>query len=107
MKILNKTEVLQLLCETNKKYGMYISFSEDDDWNEIVKAAPYLLYDGNAQILNDCEAWLLFEDIEEMWKHFGLTVGPDGSTKLNDYTGVASVYAMTCNPHGQIETENT
>ncbi|TEU00623.1 MAG: hypothetical protein E3J23_01960 [Candidatus Stahlbacteria bacterium] len=106
MKILNKTEVLQQLCKTNKKYGMYISFSEDEDWAEIEKAAPYLTKDCD-QILVDCEAWLLFDNGEEMHKYYDQTVGGDGPTKLNNYNGLAVVYALTCNPHGQLENENT
>jgi len=106
MKILNKTDILKRLCKNSEKYGMYISFSEDDDWAEVKEAAPYLTKDCD-QILVDCEAWLLFNDKEEMWSHYDRTVGDDGPTKLNNYSGPARVYALTCNPHGQLETENT
>ncbi len=107
MEILNRTEVLERLCKETKKYGMYISFSEDDEWAEVKKAAPYLSGEECYQILVDCEGWLLFDSEEEMMKHYDQTVGDDGPTELNNYTGSASVYAVTCNHHGQIETENT
>ena len=105
MEILDKTKVLERLCKKTERYIMYISFSEDEEWNEIINAAPYLK--GQDQILVDCEAWLLFYGEEEMYSYYDQTVGSDGPTKLNNYTGSASIYAMTCNPNGEIETENT
>jgi len=112
MEILDKTKILSRLCKETKKYGMYIAFSDDlyqekyDPWVEIKKAAPYLAEDCD-QILTDGEAWLLFDDKEDMWNHYNRTVGDDGPTKLNPYNGPAGIYALTCNPHGQFETENT
>jgi len=105
MEILDKTKVLERLCKNSDKCGMYIGFSEHEEWNEIINAAPYLK--GQDQILVDCEAWLLFENEEEMMKHYDQTVGDDGPTELNKYNGTALVYAVTCNHYGQIETENT
>jgi len=35
------------------------------------------------------------------------TVGDDGPTKLNDYNGPCRIYALTCDPFGQLLNENT
>lgn len=102
MKILNKTDVLKTICKDNKKCGMYISFDEGEDWSDVIKTAPYLAEDCD-QILVDCEAWLLFDDKEEMDKYYNLTVD---KTDLNNYSGRVKIYALTCNSHGQLENEN-
>ncbi len=105
MEILHKTTVLTRLCKEAKKYGMYVSFSEEDQWVDVISAAPYLK--DKDQIIVDCEGWLLFDTEEEMNNYYNQTVGDDGPTELNNYDGPARVYALTCNLHGQLENENT
>jgi len=106
MEILHKTTVLTQLCKEAKKYGIYISFLETEDWTEVTKAAPYLTKNCD-QVLVDGEAWILFDTAKEMHNCYDQTVGDDGPTELNNYDGPARVYALTCNLHGQLENENT
>lgn len=94
MKIYNKTGVLMTLCKEANKYGIYISFSDEEDYGRIIADAPYLAGDHD-QVINDCEAWLLFDTKEEMNNCYNQTE-KDGC-----------VYALTCNSLGQIENENT
>ena len=72
--------------------------------NETILA--YEEYGHHTQVLADGEAWLFFETEQEMYTHYCLTVGDDGS-KINLYQGDVRVYACTCNPEGKILTENT
>ena len=106
MKILEKTEVFKLLCKLSKKFGMYIMFGEDEDWGEVIKAAPYLTLD-NYQTLMEGRAIILFDNEEEMLDCYEKTVGDDGPTKKNQYVGKVRVYAVTCSSEGELLNENT
>ena len=107
MKILDKAGVLSVMCKLFEKYGMYISFVDDDEPLEVCKAAPYLDFDEHHQVFIDSCAWLLFDTEEDMLECYERTVGDDGPTKLNLYTGEARVYAITCSPTGELWNENT
>jgi len=86
---------------------MYISFDVDQSGLEIEKAAPYLNFDIHPQVFADGVAWLLFNTKEEMLDYYEQTVGDDGPTESNPYTGRACVYALTCSPAGKLWNENT
>ena len=114
MEIFDKIYMLSAICKISRKFGMYINFDkdqngpdEDQDWREIIKAAPYLDFSINHQIFLDGQAWLLFDSEEEMLICYNQTVGDDGPTKLNQYKGKATVYALTCSPIGELLNENT
>jgi len=116
MKILDKMETLQLLCKSNKKWGMFISWVDSggnrpvfryDLKDTLETPVPYLCYKNDAQAIMDGEAYLLFNDESEMCNHYDLTVGDDGPTQLNPYNGPFRVYAITCSPKGQLMNENT
>lgn len=106
MEALPRIEVLQKLCKVTNKWGLYIGLPES---GEISLAAPYLDNDDYAteQIRCDEEGWLLFDTEEEMEKYYYMTVGDDGPTKLNSYSGNTRIYALTCGPDGQLLNENT
>ncbi len=110
MKALASTESFQLLCKSTGKWGMFLSFSApEDELMELSKAAPYLNenLENYYQIMVEDSCILLFDTEEEMEGHYNQTVGDDGPTKLNSYNGHTRVYALTCNPEGQLLTENT
>lgn len=107
MKIFDKSKVLAELCKATKKYGMFISFSDELLLHEVVKDAPYLAENCD-QVVNDGEGWLLFDNEEEMEEYYEQTVGDDGPlVNIDEESRLGLVYALTCNPHGQFETENT
>lgn len=111
MQILHQTSTLEALCKATGKYGMLISWwsaavPPEDLFTELQKAAPYLTME-HAQAMIESQAFLLFDTREEMERHYDLTVGDDGPTELNSYSGPLRVYALTCNPEGQLENENT
>ena len=106
MKVYTGHDILAALCKAENKFGIYISFDYDDDWGEILKAAPYLEdLEDRSQILCDCHAYLIFDSEEDMRITYHETVGNDGPTLLNKYDGPARVYALTCGPDGFL-TEN-
>lgn len=126
---LDSVSALQALCKATGKYGMLINFDsagpEDFQgswWDELFKAAPYLkewfdgswgqgsiepLYKDGGQVLSDGFAMMLMDTEEEMWQMYYLTVGDDGPTETNSYSGPAKIYALTINSNGQLGTENT
>lgn len=108
MKIYTIMDAFQELCKSMKKWGMYISSSCSEEFiEEMPKAAPYLSWEEHPQIIMDGNGILLFDTEKEMWHHYDMTVGDDGPTKLNKYKGHTRVYALTCDPDGQLLTENT
>ena len=107
MKFYTHTDIFTELCRLNGKWGLYISFLDDDDLDEVIKAAPYLDYFEHGQILLEGSAIILCDTEEEMMNLYHQTVGDDGPTELNPYEGPVTVYALTCNPEGTLLTENT
>jgi hypothetical protein len=108
MKIINISgDTLCALCKVSEKWGMYISFVDHTDLQEIFKAAPYLNTEAFLRTCVDGCAYTLFDTEEEMMNLYHQTVGDDGPTKLNPYNGPARVYALTCDPQGNLLTENT
>jgi hypothetical protein len=108
MKKLNTHDVFALLCKSAKKWGVMISFSPTySTIQDIAKAAPYLKYTEDSQIIGDGWGVILCETEAEMENIFWSTVGDDGPTKLNSYDGNFRVYALTCDPEGQLLNENT
>lgn len=111
--------ILEALCRDQNKFGMFISFlpvSFAGETEEVYKAAPYLdlqvepsliPHGEQVQILCNGEGYLLFDTEEEMQALYAVTVGDDGPTKFNPYTGTERVYALTCSPTAGLLTENT
>ena len=113
--------VLQKLCKTTNKWGMFISIHERDEidyekecasdaapYLKISQEGPFQENDGaNLQIIADNVGYFLFDTKEEMGDYFWQTVGNDGPTKSNHYEGNISIYALTCSPEGQTLNENT
>jgi hypothetical protein len=112
MKAMSTHEVFQALCRATGKWGLYISFdryweNEDCIVDDLVKAAPYLAFPADGQVIMEGQGIILCDTEEERDRLFDQTVGDEGPTKLNPYNGPARVYALTCNPDGQLGNENT
>lgn len=106
MEKLNIIKVMQMLAKAIKKPCMYINTNEDIfEWEEIIKAAPYLKDD--VRMFSDGIVILTFDDEKEMDHYYKMTVGDDGPTELNNYDGEARVYALTCSANGELMNENT
>jgi len=104
MELLDFHSVLIRLCKASGKWGMYIGISNGDFINEYL-AAPYLKK--NHQVVTDGSGIALFNTEREMKKYYNMTVGDDGPTNANPYSGKVRVYALTCDPNGQLLNENT
>lgn len=98
------SEILRELCRYRSKWGMWISTSSERP-DEVAKAAPYLSPDQVIALIFD-GAYLFFDTGEECQRHFDMTVGDDGPTALI-FDGPDTVFAVTCDPSGEPQTENT
>lgn len=114
--IVYKETILSILCRARKKWGMLADglltkhYQEEADLIEIRKAAPWISELPEYEImLAICEGYvyLFFDTEEEMKNVYNRTVGDDGSTDLNHYNGPWRVYAITCDPDGNLLNENT
>ena len=107
------SDVLSALCKASGQWGLYISISNgsDDDVltvESLCQAASWLTKEqAEALILGDWHAYVLFESADALTDAFNRTVGDDGPTELNPYDGPVRVYALTCDPAGRLQNENT
>jgi hypothetical protein len=117
VKFLTNTVLLEDYCKATGKYGMFINIGDwrtDEELKEIFKAAPYLDSENSndflnyiSQILCDGQGFIICDTRAEMERYYDLTVGDDGPTALNDYSGPCKIYALTCSPENGLENENT
>lgn len=114
MRKLTVIEAIQELSKALNKPCMYLQFNTTDIFEtdpqinilaEIIKAAPYLdLNDG--QMIVDEIGIIVFDNEEEMEKIYNQTKGDD-INHINNYKGLANIYAITCNSNGILLNENT
>lgn len=114
MKAYDSIKMFCELCRLSNKWGLYISFAWDvevvdgfDYYQELKKAAPYLDFDTHSQIISEGIGYFLFDTEEECKKYYNLTIGDDGPTDANDYSGPQHVYALTIDTNGKTRNENT
>lgn len=112
MKVLYKHEALKELCRATGQWGAYFDIydgelSPEIEFNEVLKAAPWLDRDKDVQVIMDRDGFVLFDSQEECEDTFSRTVGDDGPTKRNPYEGKVRVYMLTCSPAGEWMNENT
>jgi hypothetical protein len=107
--IVGPGDILSTLCKLKNRWGMYVGFGWEnlEDMNEVEKAAPYLKGDSMFQVRMNGYGYLFFNTQEELDNHYKQTVGDDGPTDINSYNGPARVYALTCDPAGELMSENT
>lgn len=110
MRFYGKHEAFRLLCRVTKKWGMHVAWPcvmGQQQIEELFKAAPYLDAEKHLQEICDGEAFLLFDTEEELVMFYDLTVGDDGPTETNNYSGPMRVYAVTYDNRGRCHNENT
>jgi hypothetical protein len=121
MKLHNHVQILEATAKGLGKWCMYASFTPPCDYEgeeyegvlletELLKAAPWAK-DLGQEILTfllDAGGGIISFDSEgECIAAYEATVGDDGPTKTNSYSGPLRVYALTCDPQGQTQNENT
>lgn len=109
---LDTCSALQLICKTQKVWGLH--FRVDEACEHVFRAAPWLKAapfggddDPLLQMVMEEHGIVLFETEDEMVRCFEATVGDTGPTKTNPYDGPCRVYVATCDPDGQLLNENT
>jgi len=112
-------EALCRLCKTLDKWGLYLSFDEEEFTpEEAKKACPFLNFEDDNdvnytedqtdyQAYSDGHIFVMCDTEEECYKLYNQTVGDDGPTDTNHYNGPCRVYALTINSNGEMESENT
>ena len=112
MEALNNTSILERLCESTEKWGLYISIfvpedmSFGEEFEEVTKACSFLNVKEHAHIISAGVGWFLFDTQEECEDHFQQCVG-DRPTQANPYKGSVKIYALACGPGGEFQNENT
>jgi hypothetical protein len=108
-KIFTVVELMIEYCKATGKWAMYISWDFDLIQNilDLTKAAPYLDFGQHTQVVSDECGILVFDTEEEMRDAYDRTVGDDGPTEKNPYSGNIRVYALTCSPTEGLLNENT
>jgi hypothetical protein len=102
--IFNAIDCFRDTCKLRKKWGIYYSFRVNDYWVDITQAIPFL---SDVEIVEQDHGMILFRTKKDMEHYYQQIVGDDGPTELNKYDGPAKVYAVTCDPKGNLLTENT
>jgi hypothetical protein len=94
MKFITRYEQFELLCKSTKKWGLYLGFDGCDTFAQVQVAAPYIDFDTWINDANVC----LFNSEEEMDEYFQQTICDEVEH---------GIFALTCNPDGQLLNENT
>ena len=106
MKVLDLFEIVELYCQASRKWCMYLSTTEQTNVKGVRLAAPYLSVDQCINLMNS-NLVLTFDSEEEMELCFERTIGDDGPTIRNLYSGDVQVYALTFSNSGIMMNENT
>jgi hypothetical protein len=109
MKALNACEILEATAKGLGKWCLRLTFGGQNQ--DLLLAAPCLKELDHADDLFDFISegggTLSFDTEAEAREAYGSTVGEDGPTKTNPYSGPVKVHACLCGPDGKIRTENT
>ena len=101
------SDAFPMLCKATGKWGIWVSWLDADDIEEVVKACPWLSEREHAGVLLDGCAIVLCETEAEVMALYDQVIGEDGPTRRNPYNGPVRVYALTCDPTGEGQDENT
>lgn len=103
--------VFEQACKATGKWGLMLSAggfdSIKDDPRELKSAAPYLSVDDVAMLWSGDTVFRLYDSETEARADFRQTVGDEGPTATNSYSGKISVFAALASPVVGIVTENT
>ena len=105
--VLGCITILSALCKAHNKWGMMLSTSSDKDEFEIQKAVPFLDIKDCFDLRYGEIKFILCEEKSVLYQLYQQVKGDDGPPELNNYGGPANVYALTCDPLGNWQNENT
>jgi len=103
---LTSTELFKAHCKSQSLWGLFVC-PAGEDISEVLQSCPLLEWPKDAQSLFDGQHFFFYDTERDMRDAYDFVVGDDGPTELNPYDGPARTYAMTCDPDGQLLTENT
>lgn len=106
--IASSSEMLQMLCKLQKKFGIFFSGAAAFETREplidkIEASAPWIkTLENRWDVLTWGQGFLFFDTEEEMWKVFRETNGDDTAKP-----GEVSIFMLTCSSDGVLWSENT
>ena len=112
MMVSRSSDILEALCRAKKQWGIFFNGTAPElgrnyekDSKNVKKSAPWLArltYEDRMAALCEGSGYLFFNTKKEMEKVYDETVSDDYPRK-----GLPSIYMLTCDPHGNLLTENT
>ena len=105
MQILFSYDWFKELCRASGKWGILLAW-HDDPLSELLLAAPYLKDFDQMNVQGHNSVTILCDTEQEIDDLFDQTHGDEPGTN-NPYRGECRIYALTCDPTGQLLTENT
>lgn len=110
--ITESSHILRVMCYNQKKWGIFFNGTSPDigaNYHQqsamIKESAPWiktLNAEDNMNVMCDGSGFLLFDTKDEMEKIYNMTVSDD-----NRKGDLPLIYMLTCNPDGELLTENT
>ena len=100
----------QAACQQAGKHGLWLSFPAWHTIGALFLAAPWLEGRQDSSLLQglgDGHVLVLFDTAAERDAAYRNTVGDDGPTATNSYSGPCRIYALTISPAGELMNENT
>ena len=102
----------QAACQQAGKHGLWLSFPARYvcGLSDYFLAAPWLEGRQDSSLLQgfgDGHVLVLFDTAAERDAAYRNTVGDDGPTATNSYSGPCRIYALTISPAGELLNENT
>lgn len=109
MKVITRwADILSVLCKHYKKWGIYFSGTYPNDLTQVEAiqlAAPWLKNikrNERMDVIFEGSGYLLFDSEKDMEKAYKSTVSDDYPRD-----NLPHIYMLTCDPKGQLLTENT
>lgn len=96
------TQILQAMCKLSGKWGMLIKILDWNDFDYVHECAPYLDPNNHddRQLIHDGFGIFLADTEKELYALYNQSRGGD------DARG-GCIYALTCDPNGETQNENT
>ncbi len=96
--------VLSALCIHYQKYGIFASYQATGcSLNELQEAVPFVKEQELMDFWHNGEAYFFFDSMKEMQDHFNQIIGEDSDREDIE----AIVFAVSCDPFGNLLGENT
>lgn len=102
------SELFRLATKGKSKWGLFlVVIAAGNSLKEMLKAVPFLDRESGMWLRLNGQMAVFFDTEADLQACYQTVVGDDGPTPTNPYNGKARIYALTCDPHGNLLCENT